>query len=126
MTYGSRYRRMIVRTLQRYVIDGMINEANFHVCGNDWQHLNYLLDHVAYSYGTIDAWVVAVAAEWVEFDDDSYESLKDSLTRTAQQLLGLTDSQWERVEGLPHGRAVDQLAILVGISREDRPLAEAS
>lgn len=105
----SKYRNEIIQTLAIYVENGELNEANWSVCGNNWNTLADLVDQRSGCYGTAAAWICAVAAEWVLFEDDTIDTLADDLDEKAQEVLGINGEQWGALEFLPPQRAIEFL-----------------
>ncbi len=106
----STHRNQIIQTLLLYVENGELNEANWSVCGNNWNTLADLVDQRPKCYGTAAAWICAIAAEWILFEDDRIDVLADDLDEKAQEILGLSNEQWKALEFLPHQRAAELLS----------------
>lgn len=108
----SQYREAIIRGVLN-----QMDEHNFHVCGNTWKRLDQLIDGTAGVVGTLDAWIVAVAAEFVLIEDDRIEPLEFETERMAREFLGISESDWcERFEHMPIGIVRSELRSMLSDS----------
>lgn len=110
----------------RWLLD-QIDEANFHVCGNNWQRLGDLIDYPGGVFGDIVAWscLAGIKANHPSLNDcgdallDPKDINQEFARKACLQVLGVSD--WffcEQLENKPVNKVKETLSVLLESRKE--------